>query len=475
MLSFLFSYFWNLTAISYKLILVITLVIIRKLKYAEPMRKYSYTAFLIILFLTTSGVAKAADSQSPAKDIKDASAINLTLTVDRYSEVISQETIDKWVLHTNSFSLSPNVKGEFENTKFCPTNKIFCAITLTNMQRHRLLLSSQANIDSLAIRSYVEDLARKVNRDPEDAKFKVENGKVVTFSEANNGITLSVDKSVDLILELLSKKDLQATQNLTLPFDSKKSETNYSDVNNLGVSSLIGVGTSDFKGSPKNRIFNIKVATERFNGLLIKPGEEFSFVKNLGEVDAEHGYLPELVIKNNATFPEFGGGVCQVSTTAFRAAIYSGLKITARKNHAYPISYYNPAGMDSTVYLPNPDLRFINNTPNHILIQASIEGTKLTFNFYGTDDGRKVSVDGPYTTDRQPDGSLKAHFTQLVTDSTGKELFKDVFNSSYGSPYRYPHPGGPVLSAKPGNWSEEEWRNYKKMLRDIAKAEAKKQ
>jgi vancomycin resistance protein YoaR len=308
----------------------------------------------------------------------------------------------------------------------------------------------------------VEDLARKVNRDPTEAKFKVENGMVTSFGDSQNGITLDVEKSVQAIADNISKDIATPNQAIALIFTSKEPTTSYGDVNNLGISSLIGEGTSNFGNSPKNRIFNIKVATDRFNGLLIKPGEEFSFVKNLGEVDAEHGYLPELVIKNNVTEPEFGGGICQVSTTAFRAAIYSGLKITARRNHAYPVSYYNPQGMDSTVYIPNPDLRFVNNTPNYILIQTKIVGTILTFDFYGTNDGRKIAVDGPYITDRQPDGSLKAHFTQNVLDKDGKEIINDVFNSSYNSPYLYPHPGAARLTIKPANWSKDQWKAYQK-------------
>ena len=184
--------------------------------------------------------------------------------------------------------------------------------------------------------------------------------------------------------------------------------------------------------------------------------------------------MPELVIKNGATEPEFGGGICQVSTTTFRAAIYSGLKITARRNHAYPVSYYNPQGMDSTVYVPQPDLKFINNTPRYILIQTKIEGTILTFDFYGTDDGRKTTVDGPTITERQPDGSMKATFTQHVADASGKEFINDVFNSSYKSPYLYPHPGGITLTVKPSNWSKDQWKAYQKMIKDMANASAKK-
>ena len=98
----------------------------------------------------------------------------------------------------------------------------------------------------------------------------------------------------------------------------------------------------------------------------------------------------------------------------------------------------------------------------------------MTFDFYGTDDSRKITVDGPKITERQPDGAMKATFTQHVFDKDGKEFIKDVFNSSYNSPYRYPHPGGPVLTAKPSNWSKDEWKAYQKTMKDIAEAAAKK-
>lgn len=436
------------------------------------MRKYYKLASITILLLVSTQVKTASGNEQATERIGNESLSDLVLTVNQYSETVSNKTLENWVVNSSSFSLSPNIRAEFENTFFCPTNNIFCELTLTKIQRQHLHLSPQSFLDTKITRAYLEDLARKVNRDPMDAKFKVENGKVVTFSKAQDGITLDVEKSIETINETFKKDSFQASQKIALPFISEKPAVNYGDVNNMGISALIGQGTSDFKGSPVNRIFNIKVATERFNGLLIKPGEEFSFVKILGDVDAEHGYRPELVIKQGVTEPEFGGGICQVSTTAFRAAIYSGLKITARRNHAYPVSYYNPAGMDSTIYVPNPDLRFINNTPNYILIQAKIDGTTLTFDFYGTDDGRKTTVDGPHIIEKQPDGALKATFRQTVIAKDGSELINDVFNSSYASPYKYPHLGGPTLSAKPSNWSEDEWKAYKKTLRDLTKAAA---
>jgi vancomycin resistance protein YoaR len=424
---------------------------------------------VLLFFLAFPSFALAQEEAPVSAAQKETAAI--TLTVDQYSETIPQNVLDDWINRSNAFSFS-EAPSEFENTSYCPVDKIFCALTITEVRKQRIHLSPQIVINSDAIQSYIEDLSRKVNRDAADAKFQITDGKVTTFSEAQNGITLDTEKSVEIISDALKNDFGQSSQTIPLSFESKKPEINYGDVNNLGITSLIGEGTSDFKGSPKNRIHNVKVGAERFNGILIKPGEEFSFVKTLGEVDANHGYLPELVIKKNVTEPEFGGGICQVSTTAFRAAIYSGLKITARKNHAYPVSYYNPQGMDATVYVPSPDLRFVNNTPGYILIQTKIVGTILTFDFYGTDDGRKVTVDGPKVIEKQPDGAMKTTFTQHVFDKDGDEIIKDVFNSAYDSPYKYPHPGGPVLTTKPSNWSNDQWKDYLKTQKEIAKANA---
>jgi len=419
--------------------------------------------FLLSLsFMTVLPAVSLADTQNPGVL---QSPGEIKFVIDGYEESVPKDVSDTWITQENIFSLSQNGRAEFENVSYCPVDSIFCDRTLTSEKRHNIVLVPQTSLNEKAIRSYLEDLARKVNRDPEDAKFKIENERVVAFSEAKNGMALDVEKSTAKISEAIQKNELN--DSMELPFETKKPAIEHSDADKLGIKSLIGKGTSDFKGSSKNRIYNIKVATQRFNGTLIKPGEEFSFVKILGEVDEEHGYLPELVIKHNRTEPEFGGGVCQVSTTAFRAAIYSGLKITARRNHAYPVSYYNPQGMDATVYVPNPDLRFINNTPGHILIQTKIEGTKLEFDFYGTEDGRKVIVEGPRITERQPDGATKTTFSQKVISKDGEELISDVFNSAYDSPHKYPHPGGPVLTEKPSNWSKKQWKEYQNMIKEM--------
>ena len=388
---------------------------------------------------------------------------DLTVAIGEYREIVPYLTYSRWTVPNSTLIIDRQYISELENTSRCPENSpFFCALYLTEHNRMHLRASSKNSLDEEQIKQYLKALAAKTDTEPSNATFSIENGQVTAFSTETNGRKLSIDQGLERLSVLFSQKAiLTESQEISLPFDVIKPSITTAEANNLGISKMIGQGKSNFKGSTASRIHNIKTAMTRFNGILIKPNEEFSFVQNLGEVDGEHGYLPELVIKKDNTEPEFGGGICQVSTTMFRAAIYGGLKITARRNHAYPVSYYNPQGMDSTIYVPKPDLKFINNTPGVILVQTSITGTELTFSFYGTDDGRKVEVDGPHITESNPDRSIKTIFTQKVTDANGSMLFEDTFKSSYDSPYKYPHPGDPMLSIKPTNWTESEWDAYK--------------
>ena len=127
----------------------------------------------------------------------------------------------------------------------------------------------------------------------------------------------------------------------------------------------------------------------------------------------------------------------------FRAAVNAGLKITERFPHSFPVRYYNPQGFDATIYPPHPNLRFINDTPNNILIQSKIEGNHLSFEFFGTDDGRKTEILGPYVFDKKEDGSMKASLTQKVYKN-GELLREKTFYSNYKSPALYPVERNPL-------------------------------
>ncbi len=137
------------------------------------------------------------------------------------------------------------------------------------------------------------------------------------------------------------------------------------------------------------------------------PGEEFSFNKAVGDISRATGYQQAYIISGGRTVLGDGGGVCQVSTTTFRAAMDAGLPITERKAHAYRVGYYeqdSAPGVDATVFSPTADLKFLNDTGNYILIQEMVDTKNLSMKveIYGTSDGRKSTITKPRISSQLP-------------------------------------------------------------------------
>jgi len=303
-----------------------------------------------------------------------------------------------------------------------------------------------------ATENFWQSIEKTVNQPARDAKFEIRAGRVVAFQGSWQGRQVdrvaSLEKSFAALLANSAAPPATELVVTTIEPNVTTAETN-----DVGISEIIGIGRSNFKGSPPNRRHNIKVGAAALNGLLIKDGEEFSLLKALLPVEAATGYLPELVIKGNRTIPEYGGGLCQIGTTIFRATLDAGLPVTARRNHSYRVVYYEPAGTDATIYDPAPDYKFINDTGNAILIQTKIEGDELIFEFWGKSDGRKVNQTKPRifnitpppptkiieTEDlepgekkctEKPHSGADTEFTYSVTYPNG-ETKQEVFKSHY--------------------------------------------
>lgn len=323
------------------------------------------------------------------------------------------------------------------------------------------------------VRDYLKTVVLSIDIGPQDAMLSVVNGKVTITQPSQNGVTVDQEATLSQIVASLLGRISQASTPTRIAIVTKVSAPSITNdtLTSLGLTDLIGSGTTSFATSPANRISNITLGARLINGALVKPGETFSTLKRLGKVDASSGFLPELVIKENKTVPEYGGGLCQVSTTLFRAALNSGLKILERQNHSYRVSYYEPpVGMDATIYDPAPDFKFQNDTAGYILVQSKIVGKKITFEMYGTKDGRVVTMSDPVIsevtpppepimqpTDTLPAGEQKqvdhahdgaiASFTYVVTKD-GQELYKNTFISHYVPwPARFLVGTGPVAPA----------------------------
>lgn len=322
-------------------------------------------------------------------------------------------------------------------------------------------LSPAYKYSKVDLEETLEPFYEEINKEPVEAVFNFENGRVSEFTASENGREVDEFQLNEKILAK-GRQVLNANEKkrifIPVPIKILEPELTTDKVNEMGIRELIGEGTSTFRGSISSRIFNVNLGASRVNGVLVPPGEEFSFAEAVGDVSSLTGYKQAYVISGGRTVLGDGGGICQVSTTLFRAALDAGLPITERHPHSYRVSYYeqdSPPGIDATVYVPTVDLKFKNDTNNHILVQSivDLEELRLTFQIYGTDDGRVSVINTPVVSNIRPapeakfedDPSLPAgqvkqvdwaapgasvYFTRTVTKD-GKILHSDNFSSNY--------------------------------------------
>jgi vancomycin resistance protein YoaR len=255
------------------------------------------------------------------------------------------------------------------------------------------------NWNEKLIQIWLEELATAVNKPAQNASFRfVAENRVEEFKPEADGEMIDVEKTKNEILATLREMTLgQDSYQVNLAVKVIEPEITVAEINNLGIRQLLGRGESWFSGSITNRIFNLKKASGHLSGIIVPPGETFSFNQELGEVSAETGYKQAYIIKEGKTILGDGGGVCQVSSTLFRAVLAAGLPVIERTAHAYRVHYYEEkyqVGFDATVFQPVPDFKFQNDTPAYILIQTVYDEKKkyLAFELYGTSDGRTAEI-----------------------------------------------------------------------------------
>lgn len=225
------------------------------------------------------------------------------------------------------------------------------------------------------------------------------NGNLTITKPGKPGLRLDEARARDMVLAAVMGRD----RTLELPMVPTDPPVTEADLHQLGIRELVSIGKSDFTGSAAYRVHNIGVGMQLLNGLLIAPGEEFSFNKNIGQINAANGFVEGAAIIQNRTQQEFGGGICQDSTTLFRAAFWAGLPITERWGHSFYISWYdkyalgprgNGPGLDATIFTGGPDLKFVNDTGAWLLIQAwSDPKTGVAqIELYGTKPNRTVDL-----------------------------------------------------------------------------------
>ncbi len=302
-------------------------------------------------------------------------------------------------------TLKPVSNEKIEQTRVLANNLINKTLTL-NFEENNWDLNDESLINFLSVYDEYDNekiaswsglLANTIERDPQNALFNFDGERVTEFKPAKPGVKLDKTKAIDSIKNgiqfLANSKD--KVYSFSVPVIETQPKITTDKVNDLGIRELIGTGESWFYHSIASRIHNLTLASSKLHGILIPPGEEFSMLKILGEINAAQGYKPAYIIQNGRTVLGDGGGVCQTSTTLFRAALDAGLDIKTRFPHAYRVSYYEAnydIGVDASIFSPTADFTFINDTPGHILIQVTVDPKEmyLRYDFYGTSDGRVV-------------------------------------------------------------------------------------
>ena len=328
------------------------------------------------------------------------------------------------------------IKYKDSNYEFS-TDEIATWILFTEKKSSAEIDILSADLDETKIKNALGTKVDGIESEPQDVKLAFQNNQLVVLEKSRSGYGINYDQLVNDL-----DRTMQKTENrlVNLKLSVTKPTISENNLDSLGIKELIGEGLSSSSGSTRNRLKNIDVGTSKLQGYLIKPDEVFSLNTILGPIDGEHGFVPELVIKENKTIPEFGGGLCQVATTTFRAALMSGLPIVERKNHAYRVHYYEwpyGPGVDATIYPPHPDVQFKNDTGHYILIQTRVEGYKIYYDFYGTKNGREGKINKPVILWAKSDGSLATSFARDIIIN-GAITHTDTFKSIYRSPALYP-------------------------------------
>lgn len=338
--------------------------------------------------------------------------------------------LDTDLMDKRAYSIGRQSKNPYHNL-----------LQITAAWQGKITLPVEIAFDNKILNQKIDSVAPQIEKDPIDAIFKFDQsagpdrkGRVSAFVPSQNGLAIDREKIKEEIISQVKK-----TKNplIKIPIHTKVilPSIQTSTADDIGIKNLLGQGESYFYDSIPNRVYNIKLGTQKVTGSLVAPNEIFSFDQAIGTVSAIFGFQKAYAIKEGKTVLDDGGGVCQVSTTLYRAVLNSGLPVIERAAHSYRVGFYEQGGflpgLDATVYPPSPDFRFKNDTGSYILIQATFDPNtaKLTFDLFGTSDGRQTTILGPFilSTSPPPDPIYEDDPTQPV----GQQ--KQVDTAHYGA------------------------------------------
>ena len=239
--------------------------------------------------------------------------------------------------------------------------------------------SEQPLIDE-SIPINIEAVHIEISHPVKDADYTINSSGKLTYNQEITGVDFDVDQAKIIVTDP-SSGEYQVPLIITPP--SVTVEQLKKEHDNAPCPNQLSTYTTKYSNSDEGRSYNIKKSVEAINGTVLYPGEEFSFLNEVGPAGKEQGYKESTVYTSSGVDKGYGGGICQVSTTAYLAAIYGYFPITERHNHSYTVGYV-PLGFDAAVSWGGTDLRFKNNRPNPVKIVASADSGTITVSIFGS-------------------------------------------------------------------------------------------
>lgn len=257
-------------------------------------------------------------------------------------------------------------------------------------------------LDQEKLATWLNDrLAAEIEKDPVNAEVGWNGERVVSIESSVDGVQLDAPK----LAELVEAQFFGAGGTIVAPLKYTKPEIDSGNLGALKITRLLGSGQSNYSGSNDGRSTNVANGASRMNGTLVPPWSDFSFNNAVGVINEENGFVEAQVIDGEAIGKDIGGGICQVSTTVFRAAYLAGLPITEWWPHRFRIGFYEyddwAPGLDASILQPTEDpstwadFRFENPSDSWMLVESWTDGVNVVVNIYGADLGYDVESTGP--------------------------------------------------------------------------------
>ncbi len=238
-------------------------------------------------------------------------------------------------------------------------------------------ISSYLDFDKDNFESFFAQLQYQIEQPKGDAVLK--SGRIVP---ARIGIEIDQLK----LLEEMRKKIIDSSGMVVLPVHYQQPDILTSELlEQIGVNQTISVFETSLQGKEENTLYNIRKASDQINGIILKPGDNLLFNQLIGPAEKEDGYKESTIIANGQFVSGYGGGVCQVSTTIYNAALLANLQIIERYNHSIygDVTNYVPLGRDAAVFYGYKDLKFRNSLDQQIVIFSEIKADKLVVTMFG--------------------------------------------------------------------------------------------